>query len=143
MIIKLLKFEEGFMPRPYYCSEEYPTIGYGFKIGKKRAQLPDFKLPEPVAALWLATLVAELKSELSAELLNLNDERQAVLISMAYQMGVDGLRKFKNFLAAVKSGDWKTAAVEMEDSLWFRQTKQRAIRHRDVILSGSFFGIYK
>ncbi len=143
MIIKLLKFEEGFRPRPYYCSEEYPTIGYGFKLGKKRAQLPDFKLPEPVAALWLAALVAELKSELSAELLNLNDERQAVLISMAYQMGVDGLRKFKNFLAAVRVGDWKTAAAEMENSIWFKQTKQRAIRHRDVMLSGSFFGIYK
>lgn len=143
MIIKLLKFEEGFRPRPYYCSEEYPTIGYGFKVGKKRAPLPDFKLPEPVAALWLNTLIAELKTELSTELLNLNDERQAVLISMAYQMGVDGLRKFKKFLAAVKVGDWKTAAEEMENSIWFKQTKQRAIRHRDVMLSGSFFGIYK
>lgn len=143
MIIALLKQEEGFRPRPYYCSEEYPTIGYGFKLGKKRAPLPDFKLPEPVAALWLGTLVSELKTELSVELFNLSEERQAVLISMAYQMGVDGLRKFKKFLAAVKVGDWKLAATEMQDSLWFKQTKQRAIRHRDVILSGSFSGIYK
>jgi len=144
MIEKIIKFEEGFKDRPYYCSEKYPTIGYGFKLGKKNAPLPEFKLPEPVAKVWLLTLIAELKEQLSQELNGLNDERQAILISMAYQMGVEGLRGFKKFLSALKAKDWALASKEMLDSKWARSdSPARAKRHSQVILSGSFFGIYK
>jgi len=31
----MLAKEEGFRAKPYYCSENYPTIGYGEKIGDK------------------------------------------------------------------------------------------------------------
>ena len=47
------------------------------------------------------------------ELDALNDARCAVIISMAFQLGGGGIRKFKNFIKAVKAEDWERAADEM------------------------------
>jgi len=44
------------------------------------------------------------------------------MISMVYQLGFGGVGKFKKFLAAMAEGDYTTAAHEMLDSLWARQT---------------------
>ena len=55
----------------------------------------------------------------------LTDARYTVLLSMAFQMGGRGIRKFKKFLAAVEGGDWDTAAEEMLDSRWAKQTPER------------------
>lgn len=48
----------------------------------------------------------------------LDEPRRRVLIEMAYNMGLHGLLQFKNMLAAVQVGDWKTAAAEMLNSKW-------------------------
>ena len=58
-------------------------------------------------------------------LFGLNEARYTVILSMAFQMGGRGLRKFKKFLAAVEEGDWDTAAEEMLDSRWAKQTPKR------------------
>ena len=58
----------------------------------------------------------------------LPDARRAVLMAMAFQMGVDGLLGFKNTLAMVKAGDFDGAARGMLASLWARQTPERAHR---------------
>ena len=59
--------------------------------------------------------------------------RRAVLLSMAYQMGVDGLMKFKNMWAAINRQDWDDAADQMLDSKWARQTPERAGRHARIM----------
>lgn len=38
-IIQLIQIEEGYREKAYYCSEGYPTIGTGHKIGPKGAPL--------------------------------------------------------------------------------------------------------
>ncbi len=58
---------------------------------------------------------------------DLNNSRKVVLISMAYQMGLNGLNKFKNMLLALHNEDYNLASLEMLDSLWFKQTPQRAL----------------
>lgn len=58
----------------------------------------------------------------------LNDARQAVLVSMVYQMGGQGVLDFQHALAAMRDEHWATAAVEMLDSKWARQTPKRAQR---------------
>lgn len=55
-------------------------------------------------------------------------EVQEILVNMMFNMGRTRLSKFKNFSAALAEGDWKRAAVEGRDSLWYRQVTNRAER---------------
>jgi lysozyme len=66
----------------------------------------------------------------------LNEPRQAVLIGMAFQMGIGGLMLFKNTLAMVKSGEFEDAAKNMLKSLWAKQTPERAQRMSDQMRTG-------
>lgn len=56
----------------------------------------------------------------------LDDDRQEVLINMAFNMGQATLSTFKRFIAAVNRGDFDMAANEMLDSKWAGQVGQRA-----------------
>jgi hypothetical protein len=47
---------------------------------------------------------------------------------MCFQLGRPRLSKFKNLIAAVEDLDWAKMADEMEDSNWYRQTTNRAVR---------------
>jgi len=67
-----------------------------------------------------------------------NEARSDVLISMAYQMGVDGLALFRGMLTAVTQRDFDAAANAMLDSLWARQTAGRARRHAEVMRTGTY-----
>jgi lysozyme len=58
----------------------------------------------------------------------LNDARQAVLIGMAFQMGLKGLLQFKRTLGSIEDGQFSEAAAEMLDSAWAKQTPARAMR---------------
>lgn len=66
----------------------------------------------------------------------LDEVRQAVLISMAFQMGINGLMAFVHFLGAVRDGRWNAAAGEMLDSKWAKQTPKRAARAARAIETG-------
>lgn len=68
---------------------------------------------------------------------NLSDERQDVLVQMAYQMGTDGLLGFHDTLNALQAGDFKAAADHMRNSAWAkRQTPARALREAHQIETG-------
>lgn len=56
----------------------------------------------------------------------LNRARRGVLVEMCYQMGPGGVETFAKFLDAAMAGDYDTAADEMLDSKWARQTPARA-----------------
>ena len=58
----------------------------------------------------------------------LNEPRQAVLIGMAFQMGLRGLLGFKRMLSAAEDGQYFEAAAQMIESTWARQTPERAHR---------------
>lgn len=140
-IEKLLRFEEGFRADAYYCSEKYPTIGIGWKIGGKNQPLEDFKwmtISEGAALAQCKSEVYDLSVNLHACIecwQNLSDVRQAVLISMAYQMGIGGLMKFRKMLAAIEAGDFAEAAQQGMDSRWANQTYARANRHMRMMLT--------
>ena len=48
--------------------------------------------------------------------------------NMAFQLGAHGLQKFEKTLQHVKARNWSGAADEMLDSLWAKQTPNRANR---------------
>lgn len=68
----------------------------------------------------------------------LSEPRQAVLISMAFQMGIHRLLGFRNTLAAVRDEHFETAAENMRQSVWAHQTPSRATRLAYQMSSGAW-----
>ncbi len=131
---RMLKKEEGCRAKPYLCSEGFPTIGYGEKIGEKYEPLPNITTTEPEAyKKMLATITANEKTILNNPDLyrcyfHLNDARKAVMRSIAYQIGIYGILKFKKMLGALERADYSAAADEMLNSLAARQWLVRLLR---------------
>ena len=65
--------------------------------------------------------------------------RFGVLMNMCYQMGIDGLAKFKQALAAMQAENWPEASVQMLDSTWAKvQSPARAQRLATQIVTGEW-----
>lgn len=147
-IIDLITFEEDWREKPYLCSEGYPTCGFGFKIGPQGADIKQyqFTLPIEAGAAWLEALLTKTRASMltrpriaaAMEACSGNQAREAVLISMAYQMGVDGLNGFKGTLSSITSGRWDEAATGMLNSRWAKQTSARAKRHAEQMRTGQW-----
>lgn len=68
----------------------------------------------------------------------LNPVRQAVLISMAYQLG-NKPRAWPKFMAALGRQDFDDAALEGADTAWYRtETPNRAMREMNMLRSGEW-----
>jgi lysozyme len=65
--------------------------------------------------------------------------RKIVLLDMAYNLGVDGLLKFRKMLAAIDRRDYELAAKEMLDSRYARQVKGRAQRNALMMETGEWY----
>lgn len=149
-IIQILNFEEGFRSKPYRDSLGYPTVGVGFLIGPKGADLSNytFSLSKNVSDVWLEELANGRLTQMKARpaicsaLKQCNPARTDILISMAYQLGTEGLAGFKNTLAMIAAGNFTGASSGMLDSLWNKQTPKRAQRHAEVMRTGTY-DIYK
>jgi lysozyme len=59
---------------------------------------------------------------------NWPEEVQLIMVNMMFNMGPTRMAKFKNMHAALSIKDWKQAAAEGRDSLWYRQVTNRAER---------------
>lgn len=56
------------------------------------------------------------------------EQVQRALVNMAFQMGVQGVVKFKNTLMYIRRKDYATAYTNALQSLWAKQTPARANR---------------
>jgi len=120
--LTIIKRHEGMRTRPYHCSEGKLTIGIGRNlddVGISQDEAEYMALNDiAMAEKYAAALVRDFNG--------LNDNRKIVLVSMAFQMGRTGLSKFVKMLDAIDIGAFRTAADEMLDSKWARQTPERA-----------------
>ena len=55
-------------------------------------------------------------------------EVQEILVNMMFNLGRPRLSKFKKMNGHLETGDWKNAALEGRDSLWYNQVGNRAER---------------
>ena len=148
---KIIKFEEGLRLKPYYCTERYPTIGYGERLGGLGDPLPDITWTEEQSQEALNKKLTKSLVELSKnketksafEALAEDSDRKSILISMWYQLGIDKLSGFKDTLKAISNKDWELAKKEMLDSLAARQTPKRWKRQAEAMLTGNVFTTYK
>ncbi len=126
-VIQQLKDEEGEVLYVYQDSMGYWTIGVGILVDKRkggglRPEESSFILGNRIKIITAAIYRALPWSS------NLDEPRLAVLIEMAFQMGMDGLLGFKNTLKLIESRDYKSAGDGLLNSLWARQTPARAQR---------------
>jgi len=129
--------EEGAESCAYQDSLGYWTIGVGRLIDSRKGgglspDEIDYLLDNDIKRNYEAVLAALPWIE------KLNDARQAVLIGMAFQMGLKGLLQFKRTLGSIEDGHYSEAAAEMMDSAWAKQTFGRAARMAKQMETGEW-----
>jgi lysozyme len=130
-----LKFDEGVVAHAYQDSEGYWTIGCGRLIDKR---LGGGLSPYEINVLLENDLVrAETASKVFFPKFDtLTDNRKAVLLNMAHNLGQARLQGFKRFKEALEAGAYAQAAEEMLASKWAAQTGKRAERLAQKMLVG-------
>lgn len=66
----------------------------------------------------------------------LDPARRMVVADMVFNLGLARFLKFKKTNAALLEGDYEKAAVEMEDSSWYRQVGRRAVKLQKIMRQG-------
>ena len=114
---------EGLKLTVYDCPAGYQTIGVGRNLEGKG-------ITEEEAFYLLNNDIDYFTEQLKNNIDwfdEIPEEKQNVLINMAFNLGVSGLLNFKNMLLAVKEERWIDASTEMLDSKWAKQVGNRAI----------------
>ena len=123
-LIDSIKENEGYKSTVYTDTLGYDTIGYGFAI-------KDLELDEEVCDLILDKKLDKLIDATNKKfpfLRELPQDKCEVVFEMVYQLGLTGVSKFKKMLKALERKDYDKASAEMLDSLWAKQTPNRAIK---------------
>ena len=121
-LLKQIKDHEGFKSTVYQCTEGYDTIGYGFAI-------KDLKLSKEVCDIILAEKLAKLQFDINNKFEWFEDSPEIVrnvVTNMCYQLGLTGFSKFKQTIYYLETEQYEEASLEMLDSLWAKQTPNRA-----------------
>lgn len=131
----LISEEEGREAQPYYDHLGFVTWGIGH-LADPRKSCP---VPEHIVDAMFDHDYAEkmLQASTFPGFKDLNEVQQAVIVSMVFQLGFDGVKKFKKFLGAVKQHDFRGAAMEGMDSKWAKEdTPRRAQRQMKMLATG-------
>lgn len=133
---QLIAEEEGREPCAYPDTQGFMTIAIGCLVDKrvKGAGLCDAAIDAQFAH---DSAQARADASALAGFVYANDIRQAVLISMCFQLG--NLHDWPNFRKAVAVGDWEAAVTAGMDSAWYKtQTPERAKRELGMLASGQW-----
>ena len=128
-LIESIKQHEGYVGVVYKDSLGIDTIGYGFAI-------KDLELDRDICDIILERKLKALEDRVNIKFSwykYMPQEIKDVIMEMCYQLGVTGVSKFKNTIAYLQNKQWEEASVEMLDSLWARQTPNRAKELSDTI----------
>jgi len=154
--IKILKNEEGYSSAPYTDTKGIWTIGYGTRIywedlintlndraSAKSKEPPALSISMDLAIELLKNRLTVIDTSFhrSSFYRNLSDDpvRQALLICMAYQLGIGGLMTFQKMLHAIEvTKDYKQAAKDMLNSKWAKKdSPARAKRMAEAMKTGT------
>ena len=130
--------DEGNKPYAYQDSLGYWTIGVGHCIdARERCALPD-KIIKNLLEIDIDSAIADLDQRIPWWE-KLDDVRKRVLINMCFNLGINKLMRFQKFLDAMKNADWKEAATQMQNSVWWGQVGARAVRLQHMVLTGATY----
>jgi lysozyme len=131
-----LEREEGRVPHAYVDSLGYLTIGVGRLIDRRKGgHLTDEEI-DHLLANDIRSHMAGIEDWPAWQAVKDEPARATALISMAFQLGVEGLAEFKNSLRLIAQKQWQAAAAELMQSAWAHQTPNRAHRVTQMIATG-------
>ncbi len=136
-LLDQLRRDEGEVLHAYTDSRGYITIGVGVCIDAR----VNCGITKAESDILTQNRVDRLTAQLEQQLpwfTRLDTVRQDALRNMAYNMGVDGLLKFRQTLAYIEQGNYDDAAAEMLHSVWAQQVGDRAKRLSVQIRTGSY-----
>lgn len=119
--------DEGRVLSAYQDHLGFWTIGVGRLIDKRRGG----GISQDEADYLLDNDIRKCRSQILARwpwVESLDAVRQAVLVNMCFQLGINGLAGFTNTLKLMRKGDYAGASAGMLASQWARQTPARAQR---------------
>ena len=127
---EIIQEEGGIILKPYQDHLGYWTIGAGHLIRDNEKQ----ELMQPITyqrglELFLKDFnVSKKDMETFTEGMSIDDNAKECVLHMVFQLGLPRLNKFIKFKNCLSENDIEGAMVEMKDSLWYRQTTNRANR---------------
>lgn len=124
--------DEGIRLKAYYDTMGKITVGVG-------RNLTDKGLSQDEALYLLDNDIREAQNGVLTVLpwtVGLDEPRMAVLINMAFNLGLRGLLSFRKTLEAIAKADYDDAAKHMLDSDWAEQVGKRATRLAEQMRSG-------
>ena len=132
-LIEQLKVHEGFRSKPYKCTADKLTIGYGLNL--------DAGISEELAVIILEHQLKSTVNQLKklGWFFNIDSfARQDAIVNMAFNLGVAGVCKFRKMINAISIHDYHKAANEMLDSKWANQVGDRAVELAEQMRSGVY-----
>ena len=127
-LLKSVKEHEGYRNKVYLDSLGKRTVGVGHLCVEDHWE--DNK--EYSEEMLMKVLKDDLKNaiqgaeRLCSDCPVLEDQAKEIIVEMVFQLGKTGVSKFRNMWKALKVPDYPTAAKEMLDSRWAKQTPGRA-----------------
>ena len=127
---QIIKEEGGIILKPYKDHLGYWTIGAGHLIRDNEKT----ELMQPITyqrglELFLKDFnVSKKDMETFTDGMDIDDNAKECVLHMVFQLGLPRLNKFIKFKKCLTKNDIEGAMVEMKDSLWYRQTTNRANR---------------
>ncbi len=130
-----VRTHEGLRLRPYTDTTGHLSIGYGRNLtanGIRVVEAEHMLANDLVAAAagvttaypWISTLTAP---------------RQAVVIELAYNLGVTRLGQFQRTLELIRRGDYAGAGGRLRRSKWARQVGRRADHLIGQLVTGEWW----
>jgi lysozyme len=136
-LVEQLRRDEGEKLHAYEDHLGFLTIGVGRLIDVRRGG----GITREESAYLLANDIRRVDADLRrryAWFAELDEVRQAALVNMAFQLGPGGLAAFRKMLTAVRLGKWEEARAHALDSLWAKQTPNRAKRVARQLATGEW-----
>lgn len=124
-LLNLIRKHEGFRASAYRDTRGYLTIGYGRLIDARRGG----GITRQEAEFLLAGDTKRAEATVRALYHGADGftaARYNALVSMAFNLGRGGMRRFTNMSAAIACNDWELAADEALNSVWAGQVPARA-----------------
>ena len=132
-LVEQVQRHEGLRLEAYLCPAGKITIGYGHNLQANPVPgipaIVGTKITQDQAQRLLVADLMETRRKVLERFpwaADLAPARLAVLVNMAFNLGITGLAAFSRTLAHVAAGQYAEASTEMLASLWAKQVGNRA-----------------
>ncbi|WP_326720356.1 glycoside hydrolase family protein [Helicobacter pylori] len=132
----LIVDSDGFSLSIYTDKMGHPTIGYGYNLSVYSYESKRITKPQAYG------LLTDILKENHKALLsygwykNLDAMRRMVILDLSYNLGLNGLLKFKQFIKAIEDKNYALAVERLQKSPYFNQVRKRASRNMEILKLG-------